>query len=69
MFLFILMDMHIVSWFVNGLQFSRVRNSRILLLWKKLHRHVVGAVDILLLQEHKIGPFFGSVLFFGACTT
>jgi len=43
-----------VSWNTNGLQSSRLCGSRKLLVRQDLHRHVVGDVDILFVQEHKL---------------
>ena len=48
------MDLHIVTWNTNGLHTSSHRGSRKLLLRQDLHRHVVGDVDILFVQEHKL---------------
>lgn len=45
------MDLHIVSWNINGLHSSRESGSRKLLLRHDLHRHVVGDMDILFVQS------------------
>lgn len=37
-----------------------------MLLREELHRHVVGDVDMLMVQEHKLGQPFGHLMLGGA---
>ena len=62
------MDLHIVSWNVNGLQSSRLRGSRRSLLRQELGSHVHGLVDILMIQEHKIAQPSGNLMSAGSFT-
>ena len=43
------MDLHIITWNTNGLH-----GARKLLLRQELHKYVVGEVDVLFVQEHKL---------------
>ncbi|MCO5599608.1 hypothetical protein L7F22_053714 [Adiantum nelumboides] len=47
---------------------SRARSSRWMLLQKKLQRDVVGDIDILVVQEHKIAEPFGELMHAGSRT-
>ncbi|MCO5566492.1 hypothetical protein L7F22_020169 [Adiantum nelumboides] len=47
---------------------SRNRGLRRMLLRRDLLRHVVGDVDVLMLQEHKIGVPFGNLMRAGSRT-
>ena len=50
----IMMDLHIITWNINGLHNSRQSGARKLLLRQDLHRYVVGEIDVLFVQEHKL---------------
>ncbi|MCO5564746.1 hypothetical protein L7F22_018414 [Adiantum nelumboides] len=56
------MDIHVMTWNTNGLQSSRTRGSRRRLLRKDLQKSVVGDIDILMIQEHKIAHPFGTLM-------
>ncbi|MCO5587797.1 hypothetical protein L7F22_041749 [Adiantum nelumboides] len=56
------MDIHVMTWNSNGLQSSRTRGSRRMLLRKDLQRNVVGDIDVLMIQEHKIAHPFGNLM-------
>lgn len=62
------MDLHVISWNTNGLQDSRLRGSRRSLLRRELRQHVVGVVDVLLIQEHKIATPSGNLMPAGSIT-
>ena len=49
-----IMRLHVVSWNVNGLHMTGVHGPRKLLMRQDLHKHVVGEIDVLLVQEHKL---------------
>ncbi|MCO5568443.1 hypothetical protein L7F22_022142 [Adiantum nelumboides] len=57
------MDIHVMTWNTNGLQTSKARGSRKMLLRKDLQRNVVGDIDALIIQEHKITEPFGKAPF------
>ncbi|MCO5608602.1 hypothetical protein L7F22_062815 [Adiantum nelumboides] len=59
------MDIHVMTWNTNGLQSSRTRGSRRRLLRKDLQKSVVGDIDILMIQEHKIAHPFGNLMTVG----
>ncbi|MCO5592274.1 hypothetical protein L7F22_046273 [Adiantum nelumboides] len=48
------MDLHIISWNVNGMHFTSSSGPRKLRLHKEITTHVSRRVDILLVQEHKL---------------
>ncbi|MCO5579904.1 hypothetical protein L7F22_033770 [Adiantum nelumboides] len=56
------MDIHVMTWNTNGLQSSRIGGSRRMLLRRDLQRSVVGDIDILTVQEHKIAQPFGNLM-------
>ncbi|MCO5602511.1 hypothetical protein L7F22_056644 [Adiantum nelumboides] len=51
-----------MTWNTNGLQSSRIRGSRRMLLRKDLQRSVVSDIDVLMIQEHKIAHPFGNLM-------
>ena len=51
---FCLMRLHVISWNVNGLHMTGVHGPKKLLMRQDLHRHMVGEIDVLLVQEHKL---------------
>ncbi|MCO5594066.1 hypothetical protein L7F22_048087 [Adiantum nelumboides] len=48
------MDMHLLSWNVNGMHFTSSSGPRNLRLCKEISTHASRPVDILLVQEHKL---------------
>ena len=52
--LFVFMDLHILSWNVNGMHFTSASGPRKLRLRRELRSHVDKPVDVLLVQEHKL---------------
>ncbi|MCO5615129.1 hypothetical protein L7F22_069418 [Adiantum nelumboides] len=62
------MDIHVMTWNTNGLQCSRTRGSRRMLLRRELQKSVVGDIDILMIQEHKIAHPFGTLMTTGFWT-
>ncbi|MCO5581067.1 hypothetical protein L7F22_034943 [Adiantum nelumboides] len=48
------MDLHIISWNVNGMHFTNASGPRKLRLRREITTHVSRPVDILLVQEHKL---------------
>ncbi|MCO5569846.1 hypothetical protein L7F22_023560 [Adiantum nelumboides] len=53
-FSMVFMDLHIISWNVNGMHFTSSSGSRKLRLRREITTHVSRPVDILLVQEHKL---------------
>ncbi|MCO5563388.1 hypothetical protein L7F22_017029 [Adiantum nelumboides] len=51
-----------MTWNTNGLQSSRTRGSRRWLLRKDSQKSVVGDIDILMIQEHKIARSLGNLM-------
>ena len=47
------MDLHILSWNVNGMHFTSASGPWKLRLWRELRSRVDRPVDVLLVQEHK----------------
>ncbi|MCO5563921.1 hypothetical protein L7F22_017573 [Adiantum nelumboides] len=56
------MQLHVMTWNTNGLQTSRTRVSRRMLMRKDLQRNVVGDIDVLMIWEHKIAQPFGNLM-------
>ena len=54
------MSLHIVSWNVNGFHASGTRGPRKLILRQELQPAVIGRLDLLLLQEHKLSAAHAS---------
>ena len=48
------MSMRIISWNVNGFHSTGTRGPRKMVLRQELQPALVGRVDVLLLQEHKL---------------
>ncbi|MCO5547759.1 hypothetical protein L7F22_001211 [Adiantum nelumboides] len=48
------MDLHIISWNVNGMHFTSSSGPRKLRLRREITTHVSRPVDILIVQEHKL---------------
>ena len=54
------MSLHIVSWNVNGFHASGTRGPRKLILRQELQPAVIGRLDLLMLQEHKLSAAHAS---------
>ncbi|MCO5591909.1 hypothetical protein L7F22_045902 [Adiantum nelumboides] len=62
------MDLHVLSWNVNGLRFARLTGKRQARVGTELQGVINIPIDILLLQEHELARPFGHLLWAGSRT-